>query len=99
MYMEDMGMGGWMGWWMVFGAVFSIALLVAFAVLAVWVGNRFAPVREDASVRAMNIARERYARGDIAREQFEQIRNDLSGHESRAIDIADVDAGPTSQGI
>lgn len=97
MYMEGMGMGGWMGWWMVFGAVFSIAVLVAFAALAVWTVNRVAPDRENASSRALQIARERYARGDIQREQFEQIRNDLRADESRAMGTAGVDAGPTAQ--
>ena len=70
-----------MGWWMLFGSVwfvfFSIAIVWLFARL---VGprdeNRSAGERDES---AMDIARRRYASGEISRDEFEQIRRDLNG--------------------
>ena len=77
-----MGDGWWGGgWW-----ILMVALMVLFwgAVIGVvvWVvtqasrGGRGDGGRGDTS-RALDIAQERYARGEISREEFEQIRRDL----------------------
>ncbi|MFW6324752.1 MAG: SHOCT domain-containing protein [Desulfovibrionales bacterium] len=52
--------------------------LFAVLVLLIWMiarsGRRSDSSRED---RSLEITRERYARGEINREEFQQIRNDL----------------------
>ena len=73
-------MGGWGGW-----AFFSHMLLwwvfvvLGIVVLARWLlagSDRRRPPAED---RALAILKERYARGEINREDFEQRKSDLSG--------------------
>ncbi|MFC2045289.1 SHOCT domain-containing protein [Chloroflexota bacterium] len=65
--------------WMWFGGVGMIVLWVAVITLIVWGIVRLArgscPVTMHSSV---DIAKERYARGEISKEEFEQIRKDLS---------------------
>ncbi len=72
-----------MGWWMVFGGVWAILFWVALIALIVWVIRRIAdrgggdargPERHD----ALEIAKMRYARGEITKEQFDQIKRDLT---------------------
>ncbi len=70
-----------------FGLV-GIALFVGFILLIVWLVRRYsgapgasytgpAPAAP-AESRALDIARERYARGEITRAQFEEIKRDIS---------------------
>lgn len=65
-----------MGWWMLFGSVW----FVVFWGVIIWIAAKLFG-RDEARSRdesALEIARRRYARGEISREQFEQIRRDLS---------------------
>jgi len=65
-----------MGWWMLFGSIWFVVFwgLVLWVVLSL-VGRGSGGARGDDS--PIEIARRRYARGDITREEFEQIRRDL----------------------
>ncbi len=65
-----------MGWWMLFGTIWFVVFwgLVLWAVFTV-AGRGGSGARGDDS--PIEIARRRYARGDITREEFEQIRRDL----------------------
>lgn len=75
-YGWGLGMGGW-GW---LGLLLIVALVVAGLVLLVRAlsdGGR--PGSEGGADRAVNIARERYARGELTREQFEALKSDLGG--------------------
>lgn len=70
---------GNVGWgWMVFGAVWMVVFWGAVFALAYWLIRGLA-ARPSAGERptADDIARERYARGDITREQLEEIRRNL----------------------
>jgi len=67
-----------MGWWMVVGSVW----FVVFWGLIVWAVVSLTTRREVASPAgtstALEIAKARYARGEINREEFEQLRRDLA---------------------
>jgi len=74
---------GW-GWgWMAFGAAWMVFFWGAIIALVVWAISRLSGDRERTagqsleSRSALDIAKERYARGEITREQFEQLREDL----------------------
>ena len=72
--------GFWMGPWM---WLISLVVFIGFIVLAVWlirwIGQGGGPPSSDTSKRdrALEILRERYARGEISKEEFEQMRRDL----------------------
>lgn len=73
-YMHDFG-----GWWMIFGGIFMVLFWGGLIALIIWGVNRF--TRRDDPVRMHNpleAAKERYAKGEISREEFEQIRKDLN---------------------
>ena len=78
-YMHDAGMG----WWMLFGGIGMLAFLAAVIVLTVW-GIRKLSDRGDSEPKTnakrdpLEIAKERYAKGEISKEEFEQIKKDLS---------------------
>jgi len=76
-----------MGWWMLWGVLMmvlfwgGIVALIVWAVRAVyWPGTgRSRPADSDAaSPSPLDIAKERYARGEIDREEFERLRRDLA---------------------
>jgi putative membrane protein len=72
-----------MGWWMVFGGIVMILFWVGVFALVVWVIARLVGHEGSRSVEGkkhnpLDIARERYARGEITKEQFEQIKKDLT---------------------
>jgi putative membrane protein len=65
-----------MGWWMLFGSVW----FVVFWGVIIWIAAKLFG-RDDARNReesALEIARRRYARGEISREEFEQLQRDLN---------------------
>jgi len=72
-----------MGWWMVFGGVWMIIFWILILFLVFWAIKKLTRNRDSGSDAiekgdALGIARERYARGEISREEFEQIKKDLS---------------------
>ncbi|MBF8266459.1 MAG: hypothetical protein HW384_2323 [Dehalococcoidia bacterium] len=73
--------GGWSWGGMIFGGILMILFWVALIALVVWVVrliNRHGqPPREGPSQSPLDIAKTRYARGEITREQFEQLKRDL----------------------
>lgn len=72
-----------MGWWMMFGGIFMLLFWGAIIALVVWGINKLRE-REGSGTGAMekrdplDIAKERYANGEISHEEFEQIRKNLS---------------------
>jgi len=70
---------GWFGGIMGFGILFWVVIIV----LVVWVVKTLANSRDGSTVNRLNdaeeILKQRYARGEINREQFEQMKKDLSG--------------------
>ncbi len=70
---------GFMGWGMLLWGVLGIAFWAGVIFLVIWGVRKFtssnAAGREQHS--ALDIARERYAKGEISKEQFEQLKKDL----------------------
>jgi len=67
-----------MGWWMVFGGVWMVIFWGGLIALTVWGITKLnrrngSPPRHD----PLDIARERYARGEISKKEFEQLKKDL----------------------
>ena len=72
-----------MGWWMVFGGIWMVLFWAGIIAFVVW-GIRKLTERGGSRSsngekhRPLDIAKERYARGEISKEEFEQINKDLS---------------------
>ena len=66
-----------MGWWMLWEGALFVLFWAAVIGLVVW-GAAAWRLREVLRERTpLDIATERYARGEIAREEFERLRRDL----------------------
>lgn len=67
------------GWWMVFGGVWMVVLWGVLITLIVW-GIKKLTERGDSTLKhkPLDITKERYARGEISREEFDQLKKDLS---------------------
>ena len=66
-----------MGWWMVIGSFWFLLFWVAI----IWAVIRSSERPQQTGERgesALEILRKRYARGEITKEQFDQMRRDLS---------------------
>jgi putative membrane protein len=74
-------MGGWGGGWlgMVIWAVFWILILIVIvlAIKRLLQNNGGGGRRATGDSRAMDILKERFARGEIDRDQFESMKRDL----------------------
>ncbi len=71
---------GMMGGFGLIGLLFNVLILVGVVALGVWAVKRFSAGRSYTSGHesARDIAQTRYARGEITREQYQQMLNDLS---------------------
>ncbi|MFC1979131.1 SHOCT domain-containing protein [Chloroflexota bacterium] len=71
---------GTVGGWEIFGMVLMVLFWIAIIVLAIWGIKRFSQgtatiTNKDA---ALDIASHRYAKGEISKAEYEQIKRDLS---------------------
>ncbi len=77
----DYGNYGW--WWggVVHMLLFWIVLILVIAALAKWIFGKPAdsPHAAPRGESALDILKERYARGEIGKEEFEQKKRDLEG--------------------
>ncbi len=73
-------MGAWGAaanpWWGIAMLIFWAVIIAGMILLIVW-AMRQVGAGADASRSPLDILKERYARGDVTREQFEQMRRDL----------------------
>ena len=78
--------GDGMGWWMLWGGLMMVFFWGAIIALVVWAvqslgrGEAGHTQRGGATPPArppLEIAKERYARGEISRDEFEQMKRDL----------------------
>ena len=72
------GFGGFGGWWLL-GMLFWVAVIVGVVALVVWAVRSAGRGASAAAPGgdALTVLKLRYARGEITREQFEQMRNDI----------------------
>lgn len=67
-----------MGWWMVFGWVWMVIFWGGLIALIVWgvkkLSERGSPTPKS---HPLDVAQERYAKGEISREEFDQLKKDL----------------------
>jgi putative membrane protein len=71
--MEGMGWG-WIGLGFLHMALFWVLVILGIVVLARWLAGS-GPA--SSASRALEILKERYAKGELTREQFEQMKRDL----------------------
>ncbi len=68
-----------MGWWMVFGGLFMVLFWGGLIALIIWGFTKLLRRGDSAPKRdPLEVAKERYAKGEIPRKEFEQIKKDLS---------------------
>ena len=70
--------GTTMGWWMGFGGVWMVILWGGLIALIVWGISKLGR-RDGSAVKrdSLDIAKERYARGEISEEEFNQLKKNL----------------------
>ena len=67
-----------MGWWMVFGGVWMVIFWGGIIALVIWGITKLS--RRNGSLPKhdpLDIAKERYAKGEISKKEFEQLKKDL----------------------
>lgn len=71
---------GMMGGFGLIGLLINIAIIVGIIVLSVWAVKRFSngSTQNSVSQSPREILQSRYARGELTREQYQQMLNDLS---------------------
>ncbi len=69
---------GMSGWWMVLGGIMMVLFWGGLILLVIWGIKKLTerPGTVDKHT-PLDIVKERYARGEISQEQFEQIKKDL----------------------
>jgi len=68
-----------MGWWMVFGWISFVIFFGGLIALITWGAKRVTEAGSPEVRHApLDIAKERYARGEISKQEFETIEKDLS---------------------
>ena len=67
------------GWWMVFGGVWMVLFWGGLIALIVW-GITKLSRRNDSALKhdPLGIAKDRYAKGEMTREEFNRIKKDLA---------------------
>ena len=77
----DMGTMGWGGGWGIFGVMhvvlWWVLIVLGIAVLAKWLFGAGTQERRATGSNALEILKERYARGEIGKDEFEQKKRDL----------------------
>jgi len=67
-----------MGWWMIFGGVWMVIFWGGLIALTVWGITKLNRRNSSSSKHdPLDIAKERYARGEISKKEFEQLKKDL----------------------
>lgn len=72
------GMGwGWIGLGMVHMLLFWVLVILGIAALLRWLGSGSSGSSSEMPPRAIDILKARYAKGELTREQFEQMKREI----------------------
>jgi len=68
-----------MGWWMVIGSIWFVVFwaLIIWGVIKIAAGGADRGSDQQVGVPPLDIAKRRYASGEITRDEFERIRRDI----------------------
>ncbi len=68
-----------MGWWMMFGGIWMVLFWGGLIALVVWGVKKLTERNGSSSKRdPLDIAKERYAKGEISEEEYQRLKKDLS---------------------
>lgn len=76
--MGGLGSGiGWIG--IILSFIFFIIIIIGITLLIVWLVKRttHSGIEDKGGSKALEVLRERYAKGEITKEQYENIKKDL----------------------
>lgn len=68
-HMQQMGIGAW---------IYLIVLILFFVIAGIYLTQQKKDHPEDAEDDPVNILKKRYARGDITRQEYEEMKKNLS---------------------
>ncbi len=73
------GFGGGLGWiGMIFGFIFFVAIVIGVIFLIVWLVKRSGHGDNNVTgTRSLELLKERYAKGELTKEQYENMKKDL----------------------
>ena len=71
--------GGGIGWiGMIFGFIFFVAIVIGVILLIVWLVRRSGySITDKTSTHSLEILKERYAKGELTKEQYENMKKEL----------------------
>jgi len=73
-----MGFGGFGGIGMIFGFIFFILIVIGVIFLIIWLVKRSGYSATDkTSTKSIEVLKERYAKGELTKEQYENMKKDL----------------------
>lgn len=72
-----------MGWWVALGGLWVILFWAAIIAVIVWAVKKIIEkpekkMKEESDDKALTILKERYAKGEISKEEFEQVKSDIA---------------------
>ena len=71
-------MMGFGGFGMIFGFIFFVLLIIGIILLIVWLVRRTGyNITDKTSTHSLEILKERYAKGELAKEQYENMKKEL----------------------
>lgn len=73
----DYGWGWGMGFGMISVVLFWVLVILGIVILVKWVAGGSSGPGQPSTKSALDILKERYARGEIGREEFEQKKRDI----------------------
>ena len=71
--------GGGLGWiGMIFGFIFFVAIVIGVILLIIWLVRRPGyNITDKTSTHSLDILKERYAKGELTKEQYENMKKEL----------------------
>ncbi len=82
MNMMNNGAGGWMmgGMWLL-SVLFWILIIVGVVLIVRWLTERYGQGKTSPDESPLDILKKRYAKGDIDRETFEKMKQDIEARD------------------